>query len=282
MVLTDQPIQYAESSDGTRIAYRTFGSGRPVVFVGGALSTAEAAGPMAAAFAEAGMQGIAYDRRGRGESGDTAPYAPEREAEDLQAVIDVVGGATVVLGHSSGAVLSLFAAAEGVPMTHLFLSEPPLRFGQNEPAADLADRLQALVDRGENEEAVLLFLQEDVGMPKPVIEQLRGSPAFAGFVPLAQTTVYDNRLVASVSTPTAAMLGVDVPVTLLRGEPTLPLIATAVERLAAAMPGTELVVVPESHDHGVDPGGTVREVRARISVMGCSPAAATTTSGHHQ
>jgi pimeloyl-ACP methyl ester carboxylesterase len=260
--LTDQPIQYAESSDGTRITYRRFGSGRPVVFVGGALSTAEAAGLLAAAFAEAGLQGVTYD--GRGESGDTAPYAPEREAEDLRAVIDAVGGAAVVLGHSSGAVLSLFAAAKGVPMTHLFLSEPPLRFGQNEPPADLADRLQALVDQGENEEAVLLFLREDVGMPEPAIEQLRASPAFAGFVPLAQTTVYDNRLVASVSTPTAAMLGVDVPMTLLRGDPTLPLIVTAVERLAAAMPGTELVVVPESHDHGVDPAGTVREVRARI------------------
>ena len=239
--MTDQPIQYAESSDGTRIAYRRFGSGRPVVFVGGALSTAEAAGPLAAAFAEAGLQGVTYDRRGRGDSGDTAPYAPEREAEDLRAVIDAVGGAAVVLGHSSGAVLSLFAAAEGVPMTHLFLSEPPLRFGQNEPPADLADRLQALVDQGENEEAVLLFLREDVGMPEPAIEQLRASPAFAGLVPLAQTTVYDNRLVASVSTPTAAMLGVDVPTTILRGDPTVPLLVTAVERLAAAMPGTELV-----------------------------------------
>ena len=235
-----------------------------MVFVGGALSTAEAAGPLATAFAEAGLQGVTYDRRGRGGSGDTAPYAPEREAEDLRAVIDAVGGAAGVLGHSSGAVLSLFAAAEGVAMTHLFLSEPPLRFGQNEPPADLADRLQALVDHGENEEAVLLFLREDVGMPEPAIEQLHASPAFAGFVPLAQTTVYDNRLVASVSTPTAAMLGVDVPTTLLRGDPTLPLIITAVERLAAAMPGTEVVVVPESHDHGVDPGGTVREVRARI------------------
>ena len=112
--------------------------------------------------------------------------------------------------------------------------------------------------------AVLLFLREDVGMPEPAIEQLHASPAFAGLVPLAQTTVYDSRLVASVSTPTAAMLGVDVPTTILRGDPTVPLIVTAVERLAAAMPGTELVVVPESHDHGVDPAGTVREVRARI------------------
>jgi pimeloyl-ACP methyl ester carboxylesterase len=188
-------MHYAESSDGTRIAYRRFGSGRPVVFVGGALSTAEAADPLAAAFAEAGLQGVTYDRRGRGDSGDTAPYTPEREAEDLRAVIDAVGGAAVVLGHSSGAVLSLFAAAGGVPMTHLFLSEPPLRFRQNEPPADLADGLQALVDQGENEEAVLLFLRDDVGMPERAIEQLHGSRAFGGLVPLAQTTVYDNRLV---------------------------------------------------------------------------------------
>ena len=146
--LANQPIQYAESS----VAYRRFGSGTPVVFVGGALSTAEAASPLVAAFAEAGLQGVTYDRRGRGDSRDTAPYAPEREAEDLRAVIDAVDGAAVVLGHSSGAVLSLFAAAEGVPMTHLFLSEPPLRFGQNEPRADLPDRLQALVDQRENEE----------------------------------------------------------------------------------------------------------------------------------
>jgi pimeloyl-ACP methyl ester carboxylesterase len=263
--LTDQPTQYAVSTDGTRIAYRRFGSGRPpVVFVGGALSTAAAAGPLAAALAEAGLQGVAYDRRGRGDSSDTSPYAPEREAEDLRAVIDAVGGAAVVLGHSSGAVLALFAAAEGVPTTHLFLSEPPLRFGQNEPPGDLEDRLQALVDRGRNEEAVLLFLRENVGMPEPAIQQLRASPAFAGLVPLAQTTVYDTQLVASVSTPTAAMLGVHVPTTLLRGDPTMPVLVTAVERLAAAMPGADLVVVPESHDHGVDPAGTAREVRARI------------------
>jgi pimeloyl-ACP methyl ester carboxylesterase len=262
--VTDQPTQYAVSADGTRIAYQRLGSGRPVVFVGGALSTAKAAGPLAAAFAEAGLQGVAYDRRGRGDSGDTAPYAPKREAEDLRAVIEAVGGAAVVLGHSSGAVLALFAAAEGVPMTHLFLSEPPLRFGQNEPPGDLADRLQALVDQGRNEEAVLLFLRENVGMPEPAIEQLRASPAFAGMVPLAQSTVYDTRLVAAVSTPTAAMLGVDVPTTLLRGDPTIPLIVTAVERLAAAMPGSDVVIVPESHDHGVDPAGTVRAIRARI------------------
>jgi pimeloyl-ACP methyl ester carboxylesterase len=261
---TDQQTLHAESADGTRIAYHRVGSGRPVVFVGGALATAAAAAPLAAAFAEAGLQGVTYDRRGRGDSGDTAPYAPEREVEDLRAVIDAVGGAAVVLGHSSGAILSLFAAAAGVPVTHLFLSEPPLRFGQDEPAGDLVDRLQALVDQGRNEEAVLLFLREEVGLPEPAMDELRSSPAFADVIPLAQTTVYDKRLVASVSTPTAAMLAVEVPTTILRGDPAPPLLVTATERLAAAMPGADFVVVPESHDHRVDPAGTVREVRARI------------------
>jgi pimeloyl-ACP methyl ester carboxylesterase len=254
----------AKSADGTQITYHRSGTGRPIVFVGGALSTAQAGGPLAAAFAEAGLQGITYDRRGRGDSGDTAPYAPEREVEDLHAVIDAVGGTAVVLGHSAGAVLSLLAAAEGVPMTHLFLSEPPLRFGQDEPPGDLAYRLQALADRGQNEETILLFLREDVGLPEPAIEQLRTSPTFAGLIPLAQSAVYDHRLVASVSTPTAAMLEIDLPTTILRGHPTMPLLVTATERLATAMPRADLVVVPESHDHGVDPAGTVREVRARI------------------
>jgi pimeloyl-ACP methyl ester carboxylesterase len=262
---TDRPTTlHAESADGTRIALHRFGAGRPVVFVGGAFSTAAAAAPLAAAFAGAGLQGVTYDRRARGDSGDTAPYAPEREAEDLRAVIDAIGGAAVVLGHSSGAVLALLAAAGGVPMTHLFLSEPPLRFGRDEPPADLATRLQDLVDRGDDEQAVLLFLREDVGLPEPAVEQFRASPTFAGQVTLARSAVYDHRLVASVSTPTAAMLGVDVPTTILRGDPTMPLLVTAAERLAAAMPGADLVVVPESHDHGVDPAGTVREVRARI------------------
>ena len=91
-----------------------------------------------------------------------------------------------------------------------------------------------------------------------------GRVSNAGVVPLARTTAYDTRLVTSVSTPTAAVLAVEVPTTVLRGDPTMPLLVAATERLAAEIPGAELVVVPESHDHGVDPAGTVREVRARI------------------
>lgn len=113
----------------------------------------------------------------------------------------------MVLGHSAGAVLALLAAGAGVPMTHLLVSEPPLRFGEDEPPADLAERLQTLVDQGQLAEAVLTFQRENVRLSEPMIEQLQESPDFPGLVSLAQTTVYDTLLIASVSTPTPAMLG---------------------------------------------------------------------------
>lgn len=257
-------MPHIESADGTRIAFQAMGEGAPVVIVGGAFSTSEAGAPLAVALAKAGFQGVTYDRRARGGSGDTAPYSAAREAEDLRAVIDAVGGRAAVLGHSSGAVLALFAAAQGVPTTHLFLSEPPFRFGDHEPAADLPERLQKLVDEGRPEEAVTAFQREAVGLPEQVIEQIRASPVFAALVPLAQSVIYDATLTRAVSTPTPAMLGVKAPVTILRGDPTFPVLVTAAERLAVAMPSAKLIVVPESRNHGVDPAGTARVIAERL------------------
>lgn len=191
--------------------------------------------------------------------------APEREAEDLAAVIDAVGGGAAVLGHSSGAVLALFAASLGVPVRALFLSEPPLRFGIDEPAADLPDRLQNLVDEGRNDEAVVLFQLEGVGLPQEMVDGIRASDQFAALLPLAQSTVYDARLVRQVSTPTAEMLSVSVPITVLRGEQTFPLLVTAADRLSSEIDGAELVIVPESVMHRPDPAATARVVRDRLA-----------------
>jgi pimeloyl-ACP methyl ester carboxylesterase len=259
-------MHHATSGDGTLVAFHQLGDGAPVVILGGAFSTAEAGAPLAAALAAAGLRGVTVDRRGRGNSGDTAPYLPVREAEDLAAVITAIGGEAAVIGHSSGAVLALLAAAEGVPMKHLFLSEPPFRFGAGEPSADLPERLQALIDEGHADEAVVLFQREAVGLPDPVIEQIRSSPLFAALLPLAQSTVYDALLTRAVSTPTAAMIEVEVPVTILRGEPTFPMLVAATDRLVAMMPHADLVVVRESHDHGVDPAATAREIRSRLAL----------------
>ncbi|WP_109210385.1 MULTISPECIES: alpha/beta hydrolase [Microbacterium] len=252
------------SADGTSIAYTKRGDGRAVVIVNGALSTAADAAGLATALDEAGFTAVTWDRRARGASGDARGSTPEREAEDLAAVIDAVGGEAAVLGHSSGAVLALFAASRGVPVQALFLSEPPLRFGEDEPADDLADRLQADVDAGRLDEAVVTFQLEGVGLPREMVDGIRASDQFAGMLPLAQSTVYDTNLVRVCSTPSAEMLEISAPVTVLRGEQTFPVLLTAADRLSEAIEGAELVVVPESVMHRPDPAATARVVRERL------------------
>jgi pimeloyl-ACP methyl ester carboxylesterase len=252
------------SADGTPLAYATTGSGPVVVIVNGALSRAADAGGLADALAEAGFTAVTWDRRARGGSGDAPGSTPEREVEDLAAVIDAVGGEPVVLGHSSGAVLTLYAASLGVPVRALFLSEPPFRFGVGEPPADLAERLQRLVDAGDGGEAVATFQLEAVGLPREVVESIRASDQLAALAPLGQSTVYDVRLTQQVSTPTERMLTVAQPVTVLRGAETFPFLITAADRLAAAIGHAELVVVPESVMHRPDPDATARVVAERL------------------
>lgn len=262
-------MHHVISADGTRLAVHDTGSGPPVVIVNGALSTAKDAAALATTLAESGMRAITYDRRARGDSGDTTPFSPRREAEDLAAVIADAGGEVAVLGHSSGAVIALYAASlaveTGVPVRALFLSEPPFHFGIDEPAPDLPSRIQAFVDAGDREEAVVLFQREAVGLPDAMIAQFRATDAFAGIVPLAQSTVYDATLARELSTPTDAMLTVDVPVTILCGQQTFPILTAAAERLAAAMPHAELIVSPESVGHRLDPAAATRIVTARLS-----------------
>lgn len=262
-------MHHVISADGTRLAVHDTGSGPAVVIVNGALSTANDAAGLAAALADAGLRAITYDRRARGDSGDTAPFSVRREAEDLAAVVADAGGEAAVLGHSSGAVIALYTASlsaeTGVPVRALFLSEPPFHFGVHEPAPDLAARIQALVDAGQPDEAVVLFQREAVGLPEEMIAQFRATDAFAGIVPLAQSTVYDASLARELSTPTDAMLAVEVPVTILCGAQTFPILRAAADRLAAAMPDAELIISPESVGHRLDPAAATRIVAARVN-----------------
>jgi pimeloyl-ACP methyl ester carboxylesterase len=252
------------SADGTRIAYEQVGDGPVVVIVGGAMSRGVDAGGLASALSRAGLRAVTWDRRARGSSGDARGSSPERETEDLAAVIEAAGGDAAVLGHSSGAVLALYAASLGVPVQALFLSEPPLHFGVDEPADDLPDRLQSLVDAGAADEAIVTFQLEGVGLPQQMVDSIRASDQFASLLPLAQSTVYDAALVRHVSTPTSDMLGVSAPVTILRGEQTFPVLISAADRLAEEMPRAEYVIVPESVMHRPDPEATARIVRERM------------------
>lgn len=262
-------MHHVTSADGTRLAVHGAGSGPAVVIVNGALSTAKDAATLAAALADAGLRAITYDRRARGDSTDTRPFSPRREAEDLAAVVADAGGEVAVLGHSSGAVIALYAASlsveTSVPLRALFLSEPPFHFGVHEPAPDLPSRIQTLVDAGDREEAIVLFQREAVGLPDEMIAQFRATDAFAGVVPLAQSTVYDATLARELSTPTDAMLAVDIPVTIICGQQTFPFLSAAAERLAAAMPQAELVVSPESAGHRLDPAAATRIITDRLA-----------------
>src|SRR5262245_4358529 len=135
------------SADGTRIAYDTFGSDGPaVILVSGA--TGRRSDPFNATLAELLASRFTvynYDRRGRGESGDTQPYAVEREIEDIAALIDAAGGSAFVFGISSGGVLSLRAARRLPQIAKVAAYEPPFVVDDSCPPlpADYVERLDA-------------------------------------------------------------------------------------------------------------------------------------------
>lgn len=254
----------ATSGDGTLIEYFETGDGPTVVIVSGALSRAADAAPLAGALADAGFRAVTWDRRARGGSGDRAGSGPDDEAADLAAVIAAAGGADAVLGHSSGAVLALYAATRGVPTGTLFLSEPPIDFDGTGFGPELADRLQELVDAGEPAEAVAAFQLDAVGLPKEMVDAGRENGMLAALTPLGQSTVYDARLTLRLRQPSRDLLTVDRPVTVLRGEQTFPFLIGAADRLASEVTGAELVIVPESVMHRPDPVATARVVADRL------------------
>ncbi len=100
-MITQDLTSTVVSRDGTKIAVDRYGSGPSIVLVGGAFTDRRALAPLAQALAPY-FTVLAYDRRGRGGSGDTPPYAPAREVEDLAAVLAAAGGPACVFGHSSG------------------------------------------------------------------------------------------------------------------------------------------------------------------------------------
>jgi pimeloyl-ACP methyl ester carboxylesterase len=248
------------SADGTRIAYEKSGDGPAIVFVTGAFNDHTRLAPLAAALS-GDHTAVVYDRRGRGESGDGPAYAIHREIEDLAAVIDAAGGRASVFGYSSGAVLALLAATE-LPIDHLFLFEAPFAAPGRPQPADLAGRMQALIDDGRPGEAVALFQAERIGLPQQVIEQIRQSPMWPGLVAMAQATVYDATITAELAQPTAEMAAVTVPTTVMVGAETMPVLKEAARLILVG----EHIEVAGGVDHDVPVGETARLIRVKLSV----------------
>lgn len=183
-------VHTVTSADATTIAFERSGEGTPVIVVGGALNDRSTGAPLAAHLAS-DFTVYTYDRRGRGDSGDTRPYAVEREVEDLAALITEAGGKAFVYGVSSGAILALEAAASGLPITKLALLEPPYTITEARPNAseNFAARLAELTSAGRRGEAVEYFMTKTVGLPDEAVAGARNSPMWAGLEAMAHTLV---------------------------------------------------------------------------------------------
>ncbi|MGP3928968.1 alpha/beta fold hydrolase [Nonomuraea sp. KM88] len=237
------------SADGTEIVFDLLGSGSPVVLVSGASCARGVHAPLAELLAD-GHTVISYDRRGRGDSGDTPPYDVRREIEDLAAVIAATGGSAAVFGNSSGAVLALRAAAEGVPITRLALWEPPFQLdaGAHERARAYAAELAACLADGRRGDAMALFLSS-VGMPPGMIGQMRQAPMWASMEAIAPTLAYDAAIMGD-GRPSAELADVKAPALILTGSGTGAWSLAAAEALVDLLPSPRHTVL-QGQDHNV-------------------------------
>jgi alpha-beta hydrolase superfamily lysophospholipase len=228
------------SADGTTIGYDIAGSGPLLVLVDGAMC--HRGGPLAPLAAElAGtFTVVTYDRRGRGESGDTPPYTVQREVEDLQAVVAATGGSAAVYGISSGAALAMHAAAGPPPngITALALYEPPYlgEVGASGAVDDYSARLRALLAEGRRGDAAALFMT-NVGVPAPAIDAMRASPGWPGVEAIAPTLAYDDAVLGDGTVPRDVAAAVTVPTTLLCGGASPDPMQQATKATADLVPG---------------------------------------------
>ncbi len=245
------------SKDGTTIAYEQAGQGQPVILVDGALCS-RAFGPMAglSALLEPHFTVYRYDRRGRNDSGDTKPYAVEREIEDIEALINEAGGSAFVYGVSSGAALAMEAALKlGNKIKRLAMYEPPYN---DDPAARRAAKeytrqLNELIAAGRPGDAAALFMSY-VGSPAEAVEGMRQAPIWPLFEAVGHTLAYDSAVLGEdAAVPTARAARVTVPALLMNGGAGFPFMRETADTLAKAIPNAQRRTLEgQTHDAAAD------------------------------
>jgi len=241
------------SRDGTPIAYERTGHGPAVILVSGAMSTGGTVAPLAVPLSER-FDVLVYDRRGRGASGDTAPYAVAREVEDLAALIEAAGGEACLCGISSGGALVLEAAASGLPVRRVAVYETPYADfldGGAEHNAEYTEKLTAALAEGRRGDAVELFLRL-TGMGEEMIQGARQSPMWPGMEAVAPTLAYDNSVMAGGLVPRDRLASITVPLLAVAGGASPEWMREGTRAVAEAAPkGSDRVL--EGQTHMVDP-----------------------------
>jgi pimeloyl-ACP methyl ester carboxylesterase len=238
------------SHDGTAIGYDRTGSGPPVILVDGALCYRDfgPAKPLAALLAEH-FTVYTYDRRGRGESGDTKPYAVEREVEDLDAVIKEAGGSAFVYGISSGAALALETAARSSGVAKLAVYEAPFIVDDTHPArpADYLERLEALIADDRRSDALRMFMRT-VGAPSAMVAVMRVMPAWRKLKGVAHTLPYDFHVLGDTGSgkplPAGRWDTATIPTLVMDGGKSPQWMRNAMRSLAGVLPDARYRTLP--------------------------------------
>jgi pimeloyl-ACP methyl ester carboxylesterase len=245
-------METVTSKDGTTIAFDRLGAGPPVVLVGGG-SVSRVADAAIAQELASDFTVFNYDRRGRGDSGDTLPYAIEREIEDIEAVMEAAGGSAHLWGSSSGAALALIAAEQGVPVDRLALWEPPfIPEGVPKPPSDQVEQYERMVAEGRRGDAVEYFMSKVVGLPAEMVAGARSQPWWAATEALAHTLAYDARIMGDYDVPVDRAANVKVPTVVIAGGADMPFMRDSAQALADALPDGEVRFL-DGQGHDVDP-----------------------------
>jgi pimeloyl-ACP methyl ester carboxylesterase len=234
-------VAFVASGDGTKIAFERTGKGPALVIVSGALSQRKNAKALAGKLSER-FTVYTYDRRGRGESGDTKPYAVEREIEDLGAVIAQAGGKAYVYGVSSGAALALRSAGRLGPekVSKLALYEPP--YGQDErDFSEQKQRVDQLVQTGKPGDAAAYFFSA-IGTPPQAVDDMKRSPDWRDISEIDFTLAYDYAVLGDGSVP-ESVGQITIPTLVMTGEKSMGFMRPTAERIAKLMPKAQHTTV---------------------------------------
>jgi pimeloyl-ACP methyl ester carboxylesterase len=239
------------SRDGTAVAVWRSGDGPPLVLVHGTAADHSRWAPVLGAL-RARFTVLALDRRGRGQSGDASDYAIEREYEDVAAVAEWAGDQVSVLGHSYGAVCALEAARLTGVIARLVLYEGPIGFLQTSP--EVVARLRALLDAGEHDALLQLFMREVAGLPAEQVELLRSLPAWEARLAAARTIPREERANRDYVFDADRFGGLDIPTLLLSGGDSPDPFRRAAEALNEALPNSRIAVMPGQRHAAMDTG----------------------------
>jgi pimeloyl-ACP methyl ester carboxylesterase len=244
------------SKDGTPIAYDRVGQGPNLILVTGAFVTRSDSASLAASLSPY-FSVFTYDRRGRGESGDTAPYAIEREVEDIQALTGAAGGSTFLFGHSSGAVLALKAARRfPARVQKLAVYEPPFIVDDSRPPVpdDFAAHLSELAAAGRRSEAVAYFMTTAMEIPAEGLAYMQNAPMWPGLEAAAHTLAYDGAIMGDTMRGRALSndpwASIQIPVLVMDGEKSPVFMHNGTQALTNILPHAQQRRFP-GQDHGI-------------------------------